>query len=313
MVDFRFMQAQVYVAIVAEEGSFSRAARRLHTSQSFVTKRISNLERTLGARLFERSTRRLELTEAGRMLLPEVQLALRHTERAWELARYSARIATDPIRIGYSPYVNGAILPVLYELNLAELEAQRTDTTGFPQSQPELASSNTPELVEEVLRGQIQVGLGVQPVQDLDLWVKPVAREAFCICVPKNHGFAQRTSIAVRDLDGQSLFWFPRKLHSAFHDHTVEYVQSTGAHPTLHEIGSTIQAIDAVARGFGLALLPSGASRLSRSGVVFKPIADRFLQIETAIFARRDLLHGGLQDFVMFLASRLQSLKLILR
>lgn len=312
MVDFRFMQAQVYVAVVAEEGSFSRAARRLHTSQSFVTKRIGSLERTLGIRIFDRSTRRLELTEAGRMLLPDVQLALRHAERAWELARYSARNAAGPIRIGFSPYINCAILPLLYDLNLSEFEAQRVDTGKFPVAQPELASSNTPELVEQVLRGQIEVGLGIQPVQDVDLWVKPVAREPFCICVPKSHVFAQRTSISVRDLHGQSLFWFPRKFDSAFHDRTVEYVQSAGARPIIHETGSTIHALDTVARGLGLALLPSGASKLSRSGVVFKPIADRFLQIETAIFARRDLLHGGLQDFVLFLASRLERLKLIL-
>lgn len=312
MVDFGFLQAQVYVAVVAEEGSFSRAARRLHTAQSFVTRRIAVLERTLGTRIFDRSTRRLELTAAGRMLLPEVQLALRHTERAWELARYSARIATGPIRIGYSPYINGALVPVLYELNLSELEARRIDATEFPETRPELASSNTPELVEQVLRGQLQVGLGIRPIDDPELWVKSVAREAFCICVPKNHGFAQRTSIPVRDLDGQALFWFPRKLDPAFFDHTVEYVQSAGAHPTFHEVGSAIHAIDTVARGLGLALLPIGASRLSRNGVVFKPITDRFLQIETAIFARRDLLRGGLQDFVMFLTSRLQSLKLIL-
>ncbi len=312
MVDFGFMQAQVYVAIVAEEGSFSRAARRLHTSQSFVTKKISNLERALGARLFDRSTRRLKLTEAGRMLLPDVQLALRHTERAWELARYSARIGTRPIRLGYSPYINGAILPALYELNLSELEEQRTDAAGPPQPQPELASSNTPELVEQVLQGHLDVGLGIQPIHDLNLWVKPVARESFCICVPKNHGFAQRASIAVRDLDGQTLFWFPRRLDSAFYDHTVEYFQRTGAHPILREIGSTIHALDTVARGLGFALLPTGASRLSRSGVVFKPIADRYLQIETAIFARRDLLRDDLQKFLLFLVSRLESLKLIL-
>ena len=90
MLDHSFLQAQVYVAIVAEEGSFSRAARRLHTSQSFVTRRISSIEKALGARLFDRSTRKVELTPAARRLLPEVQLALRHAERAWELARYAA-------------------------------------------------------------------------------------------------------------------------------------------------------------------------------------------------------------------------------
>ncbi len=306
------MQAQVYVAILAEEGSFSRAARRLHTSQSFVTKRISNLERTLGTRLFERTTRRVELTAAGRLFLPDVQLSLRHGERAWELARYSARAATGPIRIGYSPYINSELLPALYGLNLSELEARQIDKVQFPEPKPELCNSNTPDLIEQVIRGELQIGLGVQPVEDRSLWVKSVAREAFCICIPKNHVLAQRPAIPARDLDGQSVFWIPRRLHLSFYDQIVEYVQNTGAKPIFYEAVSAIHSIDNVARGAGLALLPIGASRLSRSGVVFKPIMDRFLQIETAIFCRRDLLRGSLQDFVLFLVSRLESLKLIL-
>lgn len=311
MVDYAFLQGQVYVAVVAEEGSFSRAARRLRVSQPIVTTRIAAFEKTLGIRIFERTTRRLELTAAGRLLLPEVQLSLRHAERGWELARYSARSATTPIRIGYSPYISSELLPTLYEFNVAELEAKRVEVAGFPEPHPELASSNTPDLIEQVLRGKLQIGLGIQPIQDPGLWVQTVAREAFCICVPKNHVFAQRTSIPVRDLDGQLLFWVPRKLHSSFYDQTVDYVRSTGAQPVFHEAASVIHAIETVARGAGLALLPRGASRLSRSGVVFKPISDHFLKIETAIFSRRDLLHGGLQNVALFLTERLQSLKLV--
>lgn len=310
MLDYGFLQAQVYVAIVAEEGSFSRAARRLRTSQSFVTKRIANLERTLGARLFDRSTRRLELTAAGRRLLPDVQLALRHAERAWELARYSATIENLPIRIGYSPYIHTGLLPMLYQTNLSDLEARRIDASEVPEPRPELESTDTPDLIERVLRGHLQAGLGVQPIEDRDLWVETVAREGFCICVSKNHGLAQRPAVSARDLHGQSLFWIPRKLHPTYYDQTLEYIQSTGAHPVLHEVGSMVHAIDIAARGFGIALLPRSASRLSHPGVVFKPVTDRFLLIETAIFARRDLLRGTHQEFVMFLSSQFQSLKL---
>jgi LysR family transcriptional regulator, benzoate and cis,cis-muconate-responsive activator of ben and cat genes len=311
MLDYGFLQAQVYVAIVAEEGSFSRAARRLRTSQSFVTKRIASLERTLGARLFDRTTRRLELTAAGRRLLPDVQLALRHAERAWELARYSATIESLPIRIGYSSYIHTGLLPLLYQTNLSDLEARRIDPAEVPEPRPELESTDTPELIERVLRGQLQAGVGVQPIEDRDLWVETVAREGLCICISKNHGLAQRPAVSARDLHGQSLFWISRRVHPAFYDRTLEYIQSTGAHPVLHEVGSMVHAIDIAARGFGIALLPRAASRLSHPGVVFKPVTDRFLLIETAIFARRDLLQGAHQEFVQFLSSQLQSLKLI--
>jgi DNA-binding transcriptional LysR family regulator len=170
--------------------------------------------------------------------------------------------------------------------------------------------ANTPELMEEVLRGHLHLALGVQPVQDRDLWVEPIAREGFSVCLSKNHALATRPSVSSRDLHGQSLFWIPRKQHPAFYDEMVEYIESTGAHPVWHEVASTMQAIDIAARGFGIAFLTHAASRLSHPRIVFKPVTDRFLEIETAIFARRDLLHSGLQEFVLSLTTRMQSLKL---
>jgi DNA-binding transcriptional LysR family regulator len=190
------------------------------------------------------------------------------------------------------------------------LEARRIDPSEVPEPRPVLESADTPDLIERVLRGHLQAGLGVQPIEDRDLWVETVAREGLCICVSKNQGLAQRPSVSARDLHGQSLFWIPRKLHPAYYDQTLEYIQSTGAHPVLHEVGSMVHAIDIAARGFGIALLPRAASRLSHPGVVFKPVADRFLLIETAIFARRDLLRGTHQEFVLYLSSQFQSLKL---
>jgi DNA-binding transcriptional LysR family regulator len=310
MLDHSFLQAQVYVAIVAEEGSFSRAARRLHTSQSFVTRRISRIEKALGARLFDRSTRKVELTPAARRLLPEVQLALRHAERAWELARYAARIGTEPIRLGYAADIHSQLVPVLYQLNLFDLEVRRIDAAGMPEPRPELATANHPDAVEQVLRGELQIGLGVEPIEDPALWVEPVAREGFCVCLSKNHALAPRPSVSARDLDGQVLFWLPRRLHPAFYDQTLEYIHSTGARPVLHELATLTHAIEIAAHGIGIALLPRAAARLSHPRVVFKPVTDRFLQIETAIFARRDLMRDGLEEFARFVSARLQSLKL---
>jgi DNA-binding transcriptional LysR family regulator len=308
MLDYGYLEAQVYVAVVAEEGSFSRGARRLSVTQSFLTKRIGKLERALGAKLFDRSTRRLELTPAGKRLLPDVQLALRHAERACELARYAAPMGRLPVRIGYSPDIHTGLLPMLYQQHSSNRDTRRVDTMA--ERDRELASANTLELIEQVLRGHLHVGLGVQPVEDRDLWVEVIARESFCVCLSKNSALATRPSISARDLHGQPLFWIPRKLQPTFYDEMLEYIESTGSHPVFHEVVSTTHAIDIAARGFGIALLSRAALRLSHPGVVFKPVTDRFLQIETAIFARRDLLHGDLQEFVQSLSSRLQSLKL---
>ncbi len=67
------------------------------------------------------------------------------------------------------------------------------------------------------------------------------------------------------------------------------------------------QAIEIVVHGFGIALLPSSAARLSRTGVVFKTLTDRFLQIETVLFARAGVdAREYFRNFTLFLAARLQ-------
>ena len=304
-----FLETQRYIAVLVEEGSFSRAAQRLRTSQAFLTRKIAAVEKNLGAKIFVRSTRKIELTAAGRALLPNVQMSLRHAERAWGLAREQGRKEHSPIRVGYSPYVHSAVLPILHQLELSELDARRVGMTNFPGPRLVFESSNTLDLVERVLRGKLDLAFGVHPIQDRDLWIKPVACESFCVCVYINHGLARRPSLSARDLHGQLLFWIPKDLHPEFYDKTVEYIQSTGAEPVWHEARSAAQAIEIVSHGYGLALLPSAAVRLSHTGVTFKPLSDRFLRIETVMFARKELLRGPLQDFALWLLSKLQNLR----
>src|ERR1700761_1197938 len=90
-------QLTAFVA-VAEDGSFTRASDRLHVVQSAVSANVRNLERELGARLFDRSTHRVALTEEGHALLPEARAALQATT--------AARDAVDAVRGG----VRGTVL-----------------------------------------------------------------------------------------------------------------------------------------------------------------------------------------------------------
>jgi DNA-binding transcriptional LysR family regulator len=309
MLDRGLLQAEVYVLAVAEEGSISRAARRLGTDKSFLTKQISTLETSLGVHIFERTPRGIDLTAAGKLVLPEIVTALRHAERALDLARYCGKTSRGPFRLGYSPYVNSAVLPALQQIDLSKLEARRMRGRDATEPRIHLETAVTPKLIERVCRGRLHAALGIHPVQDQDLWVETVSQEPFSICMPKNHLLAQRPSVAVRDMHGQLVFWIPRAAHPAFYDRTVEYIRSMGAEPVFHEVPSLAHAMSIVASGFGVALLPQSFARLAYAGVVFKTVADRLLQIETAIFARRSIMNGVLQELTLFVSAYLRATK----
>src|ERR1700722_7526254 len=101
--ELKYMEA---ATAVAEELSFSRAARRLHLSQPAVTKQFAELEETLGVTLFFRDHHVVSLTDAGRAYIEEARIAVLHAERAVHAARAAAHDAEMILNIGRSPYAD---------------------------------------------------------------------------------------------------------------------------------------------------------------------------------------------------------------
>jgi DNA-binding transcriptional LysR family regulator len=218
LLDPRFLQAQVYVAVIAEEKSFSRAARKLKLTQGFLSKRLGEIEKHLQVRIFDRSTHSVELTETGGVLLMEVHESLRHAERAYDLGRFWGRMIRGPIRIGYSPFSNGALMQSLFRLDLSKYEARRVTEEAVHEPPIKMESATTPVLVEIVLRGELHAALGVQPVDDKDLWCEVISREPYCVCIPKGHRLDLRApTVPLRDLQGETIPSPPRYIHPDLH------------------------------------------------------------------------------------------------
>jgi LysR family transcriptional regulator, benzoate and cis,cis-muconate-responsive activator of ben and cat genes len=298
------LEAQIFVLALAREGTFSRAAKKLHITQPALTRKIGALEKRLGVKLFNRAYHHLELTPAGRLFLPEAQASVQHAERAFELARQRAHLDSGPFRLGYSPYVHAELVPMLQRWQLQDISSSR----GLI-----LESGSTAQIMERVISGTLHAGLGILPVVDEQLWVNSVAREQFCVCMPKNHSLAQKASVSARDLHGEKIFWVPRAVHPGFYDQTVEYIRGLGVQPVFHEVGAGTQAMEIVSHGFGLTLLPRSFTRFSRTGIVFKPLTDLFLRIETGLFVRETQRHDLLQDHIRLMLSELRGLELNLR
>jgi DNA-binding transcriptional LysR family regulator len=294
------LHLQLIVVVLAEQGSVLRAARKLGMSQPSLTRKLSEIEVEIGVRLFDRTTRRLELTKAGELFVPEAVTALSHAERAWELARYQARIENGPLQIGYSPSVHSAFLPFLHKLHQSEGESPNIV----------LKSACTLEMVDAVLQGKLHAGIGIGPIVDRDLSTYPLGREGFCVCISKNHVLSRRITLAVKDLHGELVFFVPQSLHPAYYHRVRRYIRDLGVEPVFKELRARAQGIELVAQGFGMALMPRSTSHLSHSGVVFKPLTDRFLKIETVLFTRRDQRRSVHQELIDDLIIHLKALKI---
>jgi DNA-binding transcriptional LysR family regulator len=294
------LEGQLFVVVIVQEGSFVRAAQKLGIPVSSLSRRVTLFEKELGVRLFDRSSRKIELTKAGRLFVPEANASLTHAECAWELARHQALLEHGPIRLGFSAYVHSALLPVLRRLRAPDAET----------SAMVLESVSTIEMVQRVLRGELHAGIGVHPIRDPDLWVSTIGKEPFYLCLPADHRLAHKAAVAVRDLHGEMVFWIPRSGHRRLYDATTKYIHSIGVEVVFQEVRGVSHVIEFVSHGFGLGLVPRSAIRLMRTGVVFKPVADQYLRVETALFARKDQKVGPLRGFIDDLLFKLQILKI---
>ncbi len=298
------LEVNILIVVIAQEGNFVRASKKLGIAPPSLSRRVAWLERSIGVKLFDRSTRNVELTAAGRLFVQESSLSLSHAERAWDLARFQAQIDSGPYRIGYSPYIHSAFLPLLNGLSPVP------HPPGDEPSGTALETANTLDLVERVLRGRLHASLGVGPIADQDLWVQRVGQEGFSVCLPRNHRLALKVGVTAYDLDREMVFWMPQSFQPRFYGRVMRYIGSLGVHPAFKEVKDTSHALEFAAHGFGLALLPRSAAHISYSGIVFKPLTDRYLGIETLLFMRRDQRYGKLKEIVDGLLAQLLALKL---
>ncbi|MGW7594654.1 LysR family transcriptional regulator, partial [Streptomyces rubiginosohelvolus] len=127
-----------YFMAVAEELHFGRAAARLYISQPSLSHQIRKLEETLETPLFVRSSRRVQLTAAGRTLIHEAPIALAALEQAVQLTRRAGAGIATTIRLGYTPVTSFDTLTVL-------LDALQEDHPDFTVDPREFFSAEIPE------------------------------------------------------------------------------------------------------------------------------------------------------------------------
>lgn len=307
-------RTQQFLLLAVQTGSLHKAAKTLGVHPSVLTRHIDRLETDMGVKLLDRSHNRFSVTEPGRLFLREIQESMTHAARAWQLAQYRARIEQGPFRLGYSPYVHSRLVPLLERFGVRGSGAQSAPMTEQTSSlktlelRIALETGGTVHLVEDVLNSRLHAAFGVLPILEPDLWIRSIVREPFCVCVSKNHRLAKPAAALARDLDGETVFFLPRSLHPCFYDQTLEYVASTGAKALWKEVIWFTHAMEIVAHNLGVALLPRSAARHSHMGVVFKPVTDKLLWIETALFSRKDRQDDRTQELLDALVAQLRAL-----
>ena len=242
-----------YFVAVANEKSFTLAAKRLHVVQSAVSAAIASLERDLRVTLFERNAQRVALTEAGEALLPEALAVLDAAQGARDAVDELGRGVRGSVRVGMLAGVELVDLPALagdfrrrYPGVELRLRMEARGSTG---------------IVAALLNGEVDVGfLGVVDTVNRELCSRELLRVPQVLAVPAGHPLARRRTVAVADLADEDFVDFPLG-----YANRAAADQVFAAARIERRIAAEVSGMDAVAdfvrHGVGIAIVPSFAAR----------------------------------------------------
>jgi LysR family transcriptional regulator, hca operon transcriptional activator len=262
-----------YFVAVAETGSLTVAAeRRLHTSQPSLSRQIRDLEDEVGAALFSRSARGVELTAAGKAFLDHARLALAQVDAATEAARRAARPAKQVFALGFLTGQEMTWLPRAMQVLRDEL----------PNIDVTVSSHYSPDLADALARGKLDLAfLRAEPGFDLDYRV--VHREKLIALMPSDHPLTARATIRPEDFVGESFVMASNKAR-VLYDVIDQYLKQSDVTVTPeHNVDNLAMAMSLVASTRGLALMPEYANNLLPWSVVSRPLESEAPTIDLVI------------------------------
>jgi DNA-binding transcriptional LysR family regulator len=279
-VEVRHLHA---VIALGEELNFTKAALRLHLTQSALSRQITEIEKQLRFQLFTRDNRRVvrvELTDAGRVFVEEARSSISHMERAFHLARAAHDGADNVLTIGHSHEADEAWVSDLLAVRLPL----------YPKLAIRLIGQFPIELVRSVLAGELNLALMTAPPEDSQITAAPFALTPLYAALPEGHAAAQKETLVLKDLAKDEWILFARRVHPIIHDAIMETARREGiAAKHAHEIITAEHAIHLVSEHVGVAILTKPMPLGSRSeSVVVKPLSDVSLSFQTCVVMRTD-------------------------
>jgi len=259
-----------YFVAVAEEGSFTRASKRLHISQPPLSQNIKALEEEMGVTLLIRNQRGVTPTDAGLTLLHQGRRILGLVKDTLEETVRVAGGSFGRIRIGtVSSALFGLMTPVL-----AELRSQLRDI------QVDVTATTSNDILRRLELGELDLGIVHGPSETSKLIVENLYSESMCVAMRCDHPLARRERISLTELAPYDFILFARELSPAYFDSIASLCVRAGFSPkSTHTARDSPTLVRMAALGIGLALVSDGLRNMQVENVCFRPLDDPTVKV----------------------------------
>lgn len=272
-----------YFCAVAEELHFGRAAERLHMAQPPLSQQIRLLEEQLDVTLFERTTRKVSLTAAGRELYTEASRVLAEFERFEQRVREVKSGTRGTLRVGFVDSASYDTMPRL-------LKAYRL---RWPGVEYELRSMSSDEQIAALNQDRIDLGLsrtaGASMATRGTLDALVLQHEPLAVAVPGDNPLASETSVSLADLADATFIGFDREVSPSLHRELVALLFDRGIdYEPIIEATEYATILGLVASGQGVALVPNSVRTLRPPNLTFLTVDDADASIPLLLMTRRN-------------------------
>src|SRR3954471_5849484 len=210
-----------YFTAVAEELNFRRAAEKMHVAQPALSAQIRSLEEELGVKLLQRSTRKVELTPAGRVFFDEARGVLASAFEAEQKVKQAEAGLVGTFRLGIiAPTANAWLAGILRDFQ------QR-----FPEVRLSLYDLTSTEQLRRLLENELDAGLLRPPVGHPDLEYKFVEESQQVLAVPSGHRLAKKRKIDWTDFDHEQMVMMNPKVQHGYYDAFMAACSKAKARP----------------------------------------------------------------------------------
>lgn len=249
--------------VTAQTLNFRLAAEQLHITQPPLSRAIQNLEQRLGVKLFLRDTQSVQLTAAGKFLLPRALAILAMLDETETLM--SSLVEPSHLRLGLTTSVEAGSFNVLTQ----------AVATAMPDMSVEITYDNSPKLVAAIKAGRVDAAVIAMPTRTLDFPVQSLGQQAMMVALASKHPLASRRQLSLADIASEPVYHFERARQPAFFDYCHEIFRQHHFAPRfLLEPNDHHVLLSDVASGKGIALLPASFKALRLHGVSYRKLKE---------------------------------------
>lgn len=247
---------------VVEHGSFTKAASESFISQPSLSKSIKKLENALHVELLNRSTRNIELTDAGSIVYKQGQKITRSIHDLHILLDDLSNIKTGTIKLGIPPLIGTLFFP----------EIARRFHKQYPNVHLELVERGAKMIGTLVENGDVDMGIVVIPTDERKFSVQSFVEDQFFVFINESHPLAQQERILLQDLKNETFIIFTEEF--TLHDYVIKSCKSVGFTPIVGYKSSQWDLIvELVSSNLGVTLLPySIAAKQTNKNVKIIPL-----------------------------------------